>query len=390
MTSPILNYLVKTGSTSIKPDGTASIQLVPSVGEYWAPVMVRVSTTSKTSSYCAVFHGPSTVSDATTFIDDTYTGAADASSFVAGTVVQYGESLIAQWSGAKPGDAAIFTIYGTYSNVPPSQGLTLPSTPGSHFGGHIIGEQLLVLLNQLAPVSITGGSSFTTSTFDMKPFTSYYLDMFISGPLAPTAYNSLKIAIIFLDSQGQDSYQDFYETWVSQAGGFPFAAGTTMIQDKIHGPQMKIVFTNPNADTVTINTVLTATSRDIGQPYVRQEVNGLAGSGGSLDNGVDGILINTNGFIAINNGVTFNYLMPLTYGSLVLKGQVGAGGLGVNIGAGSVISVGNFDSFAVAANTGFGPVNYVAPKRALKVQVFNGSGVASTIRLEAFNLFTKV
>lgn len=391
MTAPIQNYLSKTGSGIVQGDGTATVQLVPSVGEYWSPMMVRVSTTSKNTSYCAVFHGAATISDATTFIDDTYTGSGDASSFIAGTIVQYGDSIIAQWSGGNPGDAAILTIYGIYSNVPPSQGFVLPSTPGSHFGGHISGEQLLTLV-QIPTTSLAFSASFTTALLDVKPFTSYYLDIFASGPVAPTAYNSVLIAITFVDPSGQDSYEDFYEPWIAQAGSFPYASGTVMIQDKVHGSRMKIKFINPNADTITVAGFLTGTSRDVGQPYVRQQVVGQAGSGGvnALDNGVDGILINTNGFSSIANGATFKYLCPLTYGYVALKGQTGAGGLGVNIGAGSVITPGNFDSFAVAANTGFGPIQYIAPKRALVVNVNNGSGVLSSIRLQMIGLFDKV
>jgi hypothetical protein len=390
--SPRINYLSKTNAATVQSDGTAIVRLSPSVGEYWSPMMVRISTTSGITSYCAIFHGGSTTSDATTFIDDTYLGNGDASSFIAGTIVQYGDSIIAKWSGGNTGDAAILTIYGTYSNLPPSQGYALPSTPGSHFGGHINSEQLITLYQIPFGLSLPAhGTTTILTNFDVRPFTSYYFDIFASGPVTPTAYNTVTVTLTFQDGQGQDCYVDTYEFFVSQAGAFPFASGTVMIQDKIHGPVVKIALQNNNNDIINIGGgILIGTSRDISQPFVRQEVNGVAGNSlSTLNSGVDGILVNTNGFVAIANGATLNFPTPLSYGRFSFNAQPGAGGLGILIGAGLTVNAGDLDTQVIAANTAFYK-EYIAPKRALFIVVNNGSGVASTIKLHVFTLFDKV
>jgi hypothetical protein len=139
-----VNYLQQTGSAIVASDGTATVQLGPSgSGEYWAPNIIRVSTNltpqsvqNANASYCAVYHGSPAAVTPAAFLDDTYLGSGDSSSVVAGTIVQYGETLTASWQLAQPGDTAIATVYGRTADTLQDLQSVLSLIPGAKFSGN--------------------------------------------------------------------------------------------------------------------------------------------------------------------------------------------------------------------------------------------------------------
>jgi hypothetical protein len=165
-------YLVQTGQSTVAADGTATVTFRPDVGQYWAPSMVRVSTRvgptvaptftpNVNASYCALFHGASAPGsiDATAFLDDTYKGAGDTSSVISGTVVLYGEVIVAKWANAVPGVTVVAIVYGRSSNdLTELQGQLSP-IPGAKFSGNTANA----LLWDYDGFSLAGPGSFTGS-----------------------------------------------------------------------------------------------------------------------------------------------------------------------------------------------------------------------------------
>lgn len=176
-------YLVKTVSTVAKASGDAFALLKPDVGQFWAPSIIRVSTgktpqntpvippggTNINASYCAVFHGATNQANSSTFLDDTSLGSGDSSSIVAGTIVLYGESIMAQWTNVTAGDVCLLTIYGRSSDNLPALQQELSPIPGARFTGNS-GNAMVWDYNDFAlagPGAFTGvgpalGASFVT------------------------------------------------------------------------------------------------------------------------------------------------------------------------------------------------------------------------------------
>lgn len=138
-----MTYLQQTLSAIVAADGTATIQLRPAVGQFWAPSVVRVAsrvtpqnTQNANASYCAIFHGSVPAIDPTSFLDDTYLGSGDSSSVIAGTIVSYGEAITAQWMNGLPGDTVILSLYGRSSNDLVELQDRISPIPGAKFSGN--------------------------------------------------------------------------------------------------------------------------------------------------------------------------------------------------------------------------------------------------------------
>lgn len=149
-------YLVMQQSAVVDQLGSATIQLTPAVGQFWAIAVVRVSQMTRpqlqnfTSApfgdyqtrylplqypYCSLYVGATGVRDSTTFVDDTTLGSGDSSSIVSGTVVEYGESITARWLGADPGNTVLLNVYGrSFESITDVQNEFAP-VPGSRFAG---------------------------------------------------------------------------------------------------------------------------------------------------------------------------------------------------------------------------------------------------------------
>lgn len=143
-----LTYLnAQTKSAVLDANGNATIAVGPDgTSQYWLPVLTRVSTLSPQSAtvnppikslvpYCAVYLGTPGTTNPTAFIDDTYTGDSDASSIISGTVIPFGQTILANFLAGTPGDTAILTVYGFSSDTPPTTTDLGTLPPGTHFAG---------------------------------------------------------------------------------------------------------------------------------------------------------------------------------------------------------------------------------------------------------------
>lgn len=138
-------YLQSLNSAVFAADGTATVVVGPSSpSEWWAPTYVRVSVrnTGSTRPSCVVYRGAPGIIDASTYLDDTLFGVNDTTSIIAGQTVQFGEKITAVFRGGTPNAVAILSVNGRMSDLPPSQGESLPSVPGTRFIGHITVQEL--------------------------------------------------------------------------------------------------------------------------------------------------------------------------------------------------------------------------------------------------------
>src|SRR5258708_515197 len=151
------DYLHQTTSVQFDGNGNGAVALRPSVGQYWAPTFVRISTQNQNPPFphCTIYQGAISGSTAgpSSYVEDASVGNGDGSSIISGTVVQFGEAVLAKWTGGNPGDTGIITIYGTSCDTPTAVSDNLPTTPGTHFIGHA-GADATVALFTVANDSI--------------------------------------------------------------------------------------------------------------------------------------------------------------------------------------------------------------------------------------------
>jgi hypothetical protein len=164
-----ITYLHEVSTGVIAADGTAAVTLKPSVGQYWMPKFVRVSTNkanplSVSSSYCAVYHGPVGYAVPSTFIDDTFSTDGDTSGIISGTVVSPGEGVTAKWTNGAPNDTVVLDLYGDTSDTPPGAGFTFPETLGPHFFGKRASPFPWQVPNNIAPFSFANPGAGLTAT----------------------------------------------------------------------------------------------------------------------------------------------------------------------------------------------------------------------------------
>lgn len=362
MTSTVLN---KTLPTTLDANGNGLIVLRPDVGQNWAPLFVRVSTGSRATpqAYCALYHGsPGVPVQQSQFIDDTFTAAGDTSSIISGTPVVFGEALLFQFLAGSPGDTAIATVFGLQSDLPPNLDL-VPQVPGTHFSGHLTTEVVSVLakVSHISPVSLGPGLGVGLGgIFDVRNFASYNLSIYSTTvPSAPTAFNPVKVVITWRDGPGSNDNVTFVDTleWWSDGGSGPFGFvnGLVYSQDTHHGSYFSVQVTNEAAaDTVQISYTLTASTRMLPGPYVRQ------------DAGVDGTIAHIN-----NGAIGQNIPLPLHYGRLWARmTATGAGttNFGFQMAGDSFV----YELFPVNASTTT-RAEWITPKRALLAQMSNAT-----------------
>lgn len=377
------DLLSRTGSVVFDATGTGTVTLRPDVGEWWTPTLTRVSTINQTgTSYAAVYHGAVSDISPSAFIDDTFQGQGDSSSMVSGTVVAFGEGITAKWIGGVPGDTGILVLNGLSSDTPPALGYSIPTTPGAHFRGNLTAESItsLAKIPRATPLPVIPAVPYQNGPFDVHVFATYYLEMFAVTSGAATGYNPCKVLLSWYSTPQALSdnllYQDEAEWFAdTNSGGFQVFHQDLELQDQMHGPYLFIQFFNesPTNDTVNLSYNLQASSRAIGQPYWRQH--------DSIDGTIEFLPVT-----ALANGQSVTIPCSFTYGRISQRIAAGAGGLGVNISYGTL---GVADSFNLVANTAL-MKEIIVPKRALSINIFNGSGVASSYTVQLFTLFDKV
>lgn len=367
MTGPmnVSTVLNRVAPITLDAQGNGVAVLSPGVTEYWSPTIVRVATSSKNTPvpYVAVFHGSvsaATIGDATTFLDDTATGSNDTSSIIAGVVVQFGESVTARFVGGNPGDNAFLILTGIITNYPPVVG-TLPQVPGAHFSGKPGTEVVSIIAQSSGPNTIASGNTSVGNVIDVRPYASYDLIVNATTIGASTGYNPIEIDLFWTTDQGAQNlmYFDFAEFFAdSVSGAFVISLGAIAMQDIMHGPYMRVNFTNNSAaDTVSVLWKLVGSTRVISEPYAVQQ------------SGADAFL---HGLNLINIGANAVISNPLAYsrGRGWIRFSTVGQPMTFNFQAGSK---GTYDFVQVAAGGVF-KGEIVMPKRALNIVVANGPG----------------
>lgn len=134
------DYLYKVATATAAANGVATVILKPDVGQYWnlryarvsIPNQGAVSTTgpysnSQAETYCELFLGNTSVTTTNgVLIDSTRRGLGDTSGLISGTVLQFGDTIVAEWINASPGDTCMLEIVGMSSDTPPSLGDSAP------------------------------------------------------------------------------------------------------------------------------------------------------------------------------------------------------------------------------------------------------------------------
>jgi hypothetical protein len=150
------DYLERIGTATFDVNGQASVSLGPDgPNQYWTPKLIHVSTRINTGfsslgtvavipPTCRVYHNKDSLIKVTSNfglagaqIDATVNGYNDTSGLISGTVLQFGESITAIWTGGYTGDIAVLNIYGESSDTPPAVGKSIPEVAGPPFSYQI-------------------------------------------------------------------------------------------------------------------------------------------------------------------------------------------------------------------------------------------------------------
>lgn len=99
-------------AVTLDAGGGGRVQLGPRTGEMWRPTVAGVSTnTAAKLPQCSIYVG--SAANPISLVDHSYTGHADSTSRISGTVVYPGHSIWAVWSGGDPGAVATLSLFGT-------------------------------------------------------------------------------------------------------------------------------------------------------------------------------------------------------------------------------------------------------------------------------------
>jgi hypothetical protein len=287
------------------------------------------------------------------------------------------------WSGGKPNDIAIFTVYGIVSYAPPTLLDLVPFSPGSHFAGKAAENvQDLVTVSGLTPIVLNPAALNVTQLFDVRGYESYYYRLIATVTSAFTSYVPVEVNILWYSSVAAflagsvPVYRELVEIFAdSVTPPFTFSGGALLVQDIMHGPFMAVSVRNNAGDTsqVTVQYSLQGTTRQVTAPYMRQIA------------GLDGILLKQLS-IVIPAGQTFQQPTFFGYGQTWERFQSGVGTLTVTLQAGS--TVGNYDASNYGANT-INTRTIVLPKRAVLYSVQNTSGALNSYSLSVVTQYDK-
>lgn len=369
------------GSVQLDGSGSGTLTLKPDVGQNWAPLFVRISS-SDPSTHCTVYKGsPGVTPQPSQYIDDTFLGN-DSSSMIAGTPVLFGEAVIFQFTNGTPNSTSVATVYGLQSDLPPNLDI-LPQVPGTHFAGHIVTESTAVLISQgfafaVSPLAISSSITFpATGTIDMRSYQSFSLGLTATVHTATGTAAPMQVVMKWFDAVGALSYQDTWEFFADGSLGATFTGGPVSIQDDCHGAFVSITLTN-NSSAVALDytAIFTGTTRILPGPYTRQQT------------GDDGILLDVPGTTAIPAGGSVSFALPLSYGmSLFRVFNNSANTLSYFLSYGSGVPNTLNDFFTSLGATSSQTINWILPKRAGLIRI--SGTVGSTFGIRAFTQFDK-
>lgn len=282
-----INYLNLTRSATLDSNGNGVTVLKPDVGQYWAPDFVKVATVSQSGPfpYAAVYHVSSGVTvGPTSFVDDTYRANNDTSSIISGTIVQFGESITVNWTGGTPGDTAVMTIFGMYSDMPISLGEVSPTSPGTHFTGRLAFSADVPIL-----IDTTGSSFFTLPAGPSDTFFPRPISLLV--PYQTRLYNSFRMNISNT-STGTNQYYGVEFQWYSDPTRsfqiandyftFPADGSTQYGIGVIRGPYLLMKVHNYDSTTGSLSFALYGSQRP--EPRTQFKTQRQSNQGFGTDN----------------------------------------------------------------------------------------------------------
>lgn len=150
----MIRYLQNANTGVCTSIGSATVQLTPSYGQYWAPRIIRIGMNMQTANkvavdhdpilLCNLYHGMQGDTGLDAFVDSTIFGiSGDITSIMNGMLIQPGEYLTAQWSQINvaqnpniAGGTAYLEIDGLVSDTLNDVAeLSAASVPGARFAG---------------------------------------------------------------------------------------------------------------------------------------------------------------------------------------------------------------------------------------------------------------
>lgn len=216
---------------------------------------------------------------------------------------------------------------------------------------------------------IASGVKISTSIFDVRQASSYYMSAFATVDAAPAAFHPFRARVNwFLDPFGlEPSYMDQWLWWSHWASGSIWDVEELgfFSQDNLHGPYMQLELFNASAVAQHIDYNFTASTRVLSgpyqaqsglvntrtQPYALYATDTLAGLAGKQYHCYFG---HGNALLRVTSGSNQLIVQPALAGDTVL-----------------------LDSFFVAAFT-VSKTYYNIPKQSLKVTVTNNAAGNTT------------
>jgi hypothetical protein len=184
-----VDIITQTASGVLDASGNGTLTIAPSVGQWWAPLLIRVSADSygpnanpfqgSANPYAELYYGAPTILDTSTRVDDTIQGNNDTSGILSGTVVPYGQALTVKWTGGLPRGRMVFVMYGQSSDTAPAFGFSIPQIMGPHFSGKPTSPQAWQAPNTLSSLGFNFGNpangDFAVLLPDLPPTSQLYL-----------------------------------------------------------------------------------------------------------------------------------------------------------------------------------------------------------------------
>ena len=239
--------------------------------------------------------------------------------------------------------------------------------------------------------NITTGSSVTYPlpgttglVFDVRQYSSYYLQVVCTTNTGPTDLNPIAVRLNWFEDTGGLSqvYTDDYVIFSAQAvvGINRICFGGQLIaQDTMHGPFMRYNFQNTlgGPDTVTVSHTLTATTRQLPGPYMREiSASGSGAETTGTDTQDNYILPPSQGDFTLGIGGQINVPFLMRYGRYKWRMNApGAGTASIYV-AGMSNGLYHLDTLT-AAGAAIVQGEGILPKRAGFIQLTNQSGAAN-------------
>jgi hypothetical protein len=389
-----VGYLNMSQAVQLDANGNGMIVLKPDANDWWAPDFIKVATSSQLAPfpYAAVYHvSPGVALGPTSFIDDTYGANNDTSSIISGTIVQFGESIVAKFTGGTPGDTAVLTIFGMHSDLPIGMEV-LPSSPGTHFSQRIVfagdvptlidGQTNVVVGANGGDLYYPGGSILNLAkVYQVSRYNSFRCEVDCSST-GNKEYFAIELSW-FSDAGGQNLINSDYFTFSSD-GNSQFGTGI------IRGPYLQIRFHNyDNVATNFLNFLLYGSQRIEPRTQFRTHQTITPSKGLGTDN------IVFNGFfgsIAANGGVVttadFNFWNgPVTLNAWVSTTPATVRSINIVLfpEPNGVLSDNNqYEFYLPLTNADFKSpfqTNIAFPRRVMRAQITNNDTAANNVHL---------